>query len=51
MHPLVAVGSADGACYTANMLRGTRREGSVVSNIKLTLFSYLTNYGIAPYES
>lgn len=30
-HPQLAVGSADGACYTTNGLRATRRGGYVVS--------------------
>jgi hypothetical protein len=30
-HPQLAVGSADGTCYTTNGLRATRRGGYVVS--------------------
>jgi transcription factor C subunit 6 len=34
LHPIMAVGSADGACTTTNMLRGVRREAAVVGGTK-----------------
>jgi len=37
MHPMLAVGSADGVCTTTNMLRGVRREGAVVSEEETAL--------------
>ncbi|CCA67499.1 hypothetical protein PIIN_01328 [Serendipita indica DSM 11827] len=41
MHPLLAVGCADGACITTNLLRGTRREGAVpLLNHKLFQLDY-----------
>lgn len=46
LHPILAVGSADGACTTTNMLRGTRREGAVpILNHKVYQLDYNTRTG------
>ncbi|KAH8828172.1 hypothetical protein DL96DRAFT_1669346 [Flagelloscypha sp. PMI_526] len=37
-HPQIAVGSADGSCYTSNSLRSTRRGGSVAEYRMLDRF-------------